>query len=322
MPLPAEADILSIIDSHFPNRHKDFLLGRGDDCAVFKTNSPLAVSSDVFIEDVHFRRAYFRANEVGYKALAVNLSDLAACAAQPLAFTLSLALPPSVDILWLHDFFTGMSQLAREQEMLLCGGDLSRGDKLQVSINVFGKQPEDGALLKRMNVRGGDCIFVCGSIGLAATGLAVLEEKGRDYCQKEYPQSFRAHILPKPLVQMGLQLGEFAYAGARISLMDVSDGIVSDLPRLLGAGFGAELWLPEENVPQEARGHALRIGADPAIFAVQGGEDYALLGTCEEAVFCSLQEKIANIWQLGIVNDSGKIICNGKWPGKGFDHFG
>lgn len=101
----SEDSILACLARHFPATHPSLLLGRGDDCAVFRAGTPLCVSSDLFLEDVHFRRSYFTPEEIGHKALAVNVSDIAACGGRPVAFTLALGLPDDVDAAWLDRFF-------------------------------------------------------------------------------------------------------------------------------------------------------------------------------------------------------------------------
>ena len=124
-PPGSEDDILKRLSLHFPDTPETLLIGRGDDCAMLRPGGPLCVSNDLFLEDVHFRRSYFTPEDVGYKALAVNISDLAACGARPQAFTLGLGLPDDVDVAWLDAFFAGMADAARPWRMALAGGDLS-----------------------------------------------------------------------------------------------------------------------------------------------------------------------------------------------------
>ena len=147
----SEDSILTCLGRHFPQTGPSLLLGRGDDCAVLKGARPLAVSSDMFLEDVHFRRSYFTPAETGYKALAVNVSDLAACGARPAGFTLCLGLPGWVDAAWLDAFFSGMAGLAAEHNMVLAGGDLSSCERLHISVTVWGEPADPGTFL----VRGG-----------------------------------------------------------------------------------------------------------------------------------------------------------------------
>lgn len=125
-PLGSEDAILARIASHFPNTGEEVLLGRGDDCAVLRAGSPLCISTDLFMEDVHFRRGYFSPQDIGWKALAVNLSDLAACGARPSGFTVGLSLPPDADMELVDGLCEGMARLAEQASAPLVGGDLSR----------------------------------------------------------------------------------------------------------------------------------------------------------------------------------------------------
>ena len=108
------------------------------DC-LLKAGAPLSVSTDLFLEDVHFRRSYFTPEEIGHKALACNISDLAACGTRPKVFTLCLGLPPYIDAAWLEEFFSGMGSLAAKYGMGLAGGDISASDKLSIAVTVFGE---------------------------------------------------------------------------------------------------------------------------------------------------------------------------------------
>ena len=128
--LVSEDHILARIASHFPNEGPDVLLGRGDDCAVLGVSGPLCVSTDLFMEGVHFRRSYFTPEDIGWKALAVNLSDLAADGARPMGFTVGLSLPPDADMALVDGLCAGMAELAAQASVPLVGGDLSRADKL------------------------------------------------------------------------------------------------------------------------------------------------------------------------------------------------
>ena len=124
--LVSEDHILARIASHFPNEGPDVLLGRGDDCAVLGVSGPLCVSTDLFMEDVNFRRSYFTPEDIGWKALAVNLSDLAADGARPMGFTVGLSLPPDADMALVDGLCAGMAELAAQASVPLVGGDLSR----------------------------------------------------------------------------------------------------------------------------------------------------------------------------------------------------
>lgn len=333
-PLLSEDAVIACLARHFPREHDALLLGRGDDCALLKGDAPLAVSTDVFLEDVHFRRSYFTPEEIGFKALAVNVSDMAACGARPTAFTLSLGLPEWVDEPWLEAFFFGMAGLANERRMALAGGDLSRCATLAVSITVFGETDKTGCFLTRGGSMPEDAIFITGSIGLARVGLAVLEAQGRPAIE-EWPMACAAHLRPRPQVDAGLMLSRAGANARPPALMDLSDGILRDLPRLLGltgeiaasgAGcrkLGAKLSLPKDLLHPELIRWAEEQGRDPVLEALFGGEDYALLGSCAPDMAPSLLTAVNGFTQIGTVTDDGLLTCNGVSFAdlRGFDHF-
>ncbi|MEG1609735.1 MAG: thiamine-phosphate kinase, partial [Bilophila sp.] len=243
--LVSEDHILACIDRHFPefstSQGGQVLLSRGDDCAVLDVTGPLCVSTDLFMEDVHFRRSYFTPEDVGWKALAVNLSDLAACGARPVGFTVGLALPADADTALVDGLCTGMAELAQVYGVPLVGGDLSRAERLHLCVTVFGQAEK--TLLRGVALPG-DMVFMLGRAGLARTGLALLEACGRD-ALTDWPAACTAHLRPQPRVREGMRLSTLA-AGrdARLGLMDLSDGLARDLPRLVGKGQGAAISLP------------------------------------------------------------------------------
>lgn len=324
----SEEAILACVDTFFPGAHQSLLLGRGDDCAIFNWNPRTCVSHDLFIEDVHFRRSYFEPDDAGYKALAVNISDLAAMGAKPLAFTLGLGLPAWIDMHWLERFFAGMSQLARQEDMALAGGDLSRADRLHISITVFGSALPGHSLLVRGGSMPGDTIFVIGALGLARAGLRELEIAGRS-ALANWPRACAAHLRPQPLTSAGLMLARVAHNSRPPALMDVSDGLIHDLRRLLGhtlhtAGLGAALTLEPGLLHPEVIRSAAAHGLDPVREACLGGEDYALLGTCAPDMASILRLAVPGFHMIGTVTEPGPISCNGEDMTSipGFDHFG
>ena len=332
-PLGSEDNILACIDRHFPTAHPHLLLGRGDDCCVLADSGPLCVSTDLFMEDVHFRRSYFTPQEIGYKALAVNLSDLAACGSRPLGFSAGLALPPDADAELVDALFGGMAQAAAPPgacfNAALSGGDLSRAEKLHLCITVFGDTPDAGAL-KRGGLHPGDRLFVIGEPGLAGVGLARLEAEGRA-ALRHFPAACAAHLRPRPLVAEGLRLAALARAGSgkrpRLALMDVSDGLARDLPRLLGSpALGADLRLPPPH-PEVLRQARETCGALPAEDKAEelmllGGEDYALLGACAPGLETVLASALPEAVFIGRVSDRPGVRCSGRPVSGGFDHFG
>ena len=211
-------------------------LGVGDDCALLapRPGMHLAVSSDMLVEGRHFF-ADVDPRTLGHKALAVNLSDLAACGARPLAFTLALALPQA-DASWLQAFADGLFALADAHDCALIGGDTTRGP-LNLCITVFGEVPAGQALL-RSGAQVGDDIWVSGTLGDARLALEAL------LGHIQLPANALAHARqrleqPTPRVQLGQLL-----RGIASSALDVSDGLLGDLGHILAAsGVGAEIEL-------------------------------------------------------------------------------
>ena len=334
----SEDSILACLGRHFPQTGPSLLLGRGDDCAVLKGTRPLAVSSDMFLEDVHFRRSYFTPAETGYKALAVNVSDLAACGARPVGFTLCLGLPRWVDTAWLDAFFSGMAGLAAGHNMVLAGGDLSSCERLHISVTVWGEPADPGNFLTRGGSMPGDVLFVVGRLGLARVGLNMLESQGRAAIE-DWPAACAAHLHPEPQVDAGLMLARAGFNARPPALMDVSDGVMRDLPRLLGltgelsAGgasgrgtLGAEILLARGQLHPEVVRHAEIQGKNPVHEALLGGEDYALLGTCAPDMLPPLHAAIPGLTSIGVVTAGGGLVCNNEPLDRlaslrGFDHF-
>lgn len=328
--LASEDHILACIDRHFPGKGEQVLLGRGDDCAVLDVTGPLCISTDLFMEDVHFRRSYFTPEDVGWKALAVNLSDLAACGARPVGFTVGLALPGDADMELVDSLCAGMAEVAGD--MPLVGGDLSRAERLHLCVTVFGQAEKT---LLRGIAEPGDMIFMAGRAGLARTGLGLLEKHGRA-ALVDWPDACNAHLRPVPRLRDGMRLStlsamtENAGRSGRIGLMDLSDGLARDLPRLVGKGRGAAISLPMPH-QEIARLMASRCGTGTlcqqeglsaaARQMFLGGEEYALIGTCAPDLASQVMVTLAEATVLGRVTDSEGILVDGVRIGGGFDHF-
>ncbi len=337
----SEASCLALIDEIFPSRSPHVPLGRGDDCAELLVAAPLALSTDIFAQDTHFRTSYFSPAEVGGKALTTAISDLAAAGANPLGFSLGLTLPPGLRKNALRDLLTGMRRVADTYGLSLSGGDISRGEKIHLCLTVWGNSvaPDENSFLRRGAAQPGDAVFCIGALGLARAGLLLLERHGRAVCAA-HPAVCAAHLDPVALVKQGQALTRLVWererrsdAGntpdiPRVGLMDVSDGLARDLPRLLSNAYGpekalgADLLIPESLIRPELRAAAEELRIDPLELLLAGGEDYALLGICEPAFWPLLQKNIPDACHIGQVVRRPGISCN-KAPltCAGFDHF-
>ncbi|WP_421902404.1 thiamine-phosphate kinase [Maridesulfovibrio sp.] len=318
--LNSEQDFLTLIDEYFPSENGHVTLGRGDDCSILRTDKDLCISKDLFLEDVHFRRSYFSPADIGYKSLAVNISDIAAMGGQPCGFALGLIIPPSLENEFWEPFFESMSALAEQHGLILAGGDLSGGQYLGVSVTVWG-EAAGGRFLSRGNAQPGDVLFLHGPAGMARTGLLSLEESGVE-STKLYSESVQAHLRPPMRVAVGIKLAQSPHVKG---LMDLSDGLARDLPRFLGCcdgDVGAEISLPESQLHEEI----IRYAENKAISAVEhaflGGEDYALFGAASADGFVELKAAIPGLHPIGTITGDNKILLNGKeYTAGGFDHF-
>jgi thiamine-monophosphate kinase len=254
-----------------PGRHA--VLGVGDDCALLQPQAgmQLAVSSDMLVEGKHFLSTTPAAG-LGHKALAVNLSDLAACGAKPLAFTLALALP-FIDENWLAGFSKGLWNLADAHGCELIGGDTTQGP-LNICITVLGEVPPGDALL-RQHAQVGDDIYISGTVGDARLALEVF--KGTVSLEATYFEAARLRMeRPTPRIELGLALRGVANAA-----IDVSDGLLGDLGHILQRSqVGAVIetaWVQDSAAISDAMQSV--VFNKRLDFALAGGDDYELLFT-------------------------------------------
>ena len=266
-----------LIDRYFKRPARRAALGVGDDCALLAPapGMQLAVSSDMLIEGRHFLSTV-DPFKLGHKALAVNLSDLAACGAKPLAFTLALAVPQA-DEAWLEGFSRGLFALADAHDCELIGGDTTRGP-LAICITVFGEVPPGKALL-RSGAHAGDDLYVSGTLGDARLALEVFRGT-RSLPQPAFDAARIRMETPTPRVALGLALRGVATAAA-----DISDGLVGDLGHILKASrVGACIDTSIAINLIANRGHlTLENGQFEAVTALEcvlaGGDDYELVFT-------------------------------------------
>jgi thiamine-monophosphate kinase len=296
----------------------DVLLGIGDDAAVLDSQPgrKLVVAMDTIVEGVHFP-VETDAADIGYRALAVNLSDLAAMGAEPAWMTLSLSLPRANEQ-WLSGFASGLFELAKDYNVALVGGDTVRGP-LVITVQIAGWVESDG-WLTRSGAKPGDLLFVSGIPGEAAGGLAVIQRR----IMGGESASFLKHrfLRPRPRIELGRQLRNFATAA-----MDVSDGLVTDLKKLCAAsGCGAQLDV--DALPESPAMRELFEADDCWQYALAGGDDYELLFTLppERAATLRTLQLQQRVTQIGVITADTTVQCllDGQ-PFRikrgGYDHF-
>jgi thiamine-monophosphate kinase len=307
----------------FINSIKDrFLLSEvGDDCAVLPNDkdSDLLISTDLLVQDVDFRLEWAKPADIGYKCLAVSLSDIAAMGGTPLWSLTSLAVPQS---LWnddfLDNFYEGWQLLAKKHGVELVGGDISStNDKFVIDSIVLGEVPK-GRAIRRSGAKPGDHIYVSGTLGGAAGGLRLLEKDQIDPALHLIEKQLR----PAPQVELGKQLNALEIVTAMI---DISDGLSSDLAHIChSSGVGATI--DAEKIPIDPNLDKAFAHHDEILeLAVNGGEDFELLFTVSPQDIDQLRS--LDVVRIGTITEHTDILeisQNGNtkelFPG-GFRHF-
>ncbi len=323
-------------------------LGIGDDCALLRPSPgiQLAVSTDMLVAGRHFFEDV-DPHALGHKALAVNLSDLAASGARPLAFTLAMSLPEANDA-WLTAFSKGLFELADAHGCSLMGGDTTRGP-LNICITVFGEVPTGLALL-RSGAQAGDDIYVSGTLGDARLALEVmLSVRGHGHGHGQAGQMQAPHVPPAVLAQARARLERptprvglgLALRGIANAALDVSDGLAGDLPHILQAsGVGASVNVDAAlDLIAAKRHHAWPAAGFDVVFSAQdrqrwvlsGGDDYELLFTAspsqQAAVQAAAQSAGVPVTRIGRIEAQAGL----RWvdqqgqpcdiEARSFDHF-
>lgn len=252
-------------------------VGIGDDAAVWKPNLHhlLLVTTDMLVDDVHFRTRDASAELIGRKALAKSLSDIAAMGGQPVLAVIALGVTSELDEAWYRSFYGSMSALARRTRCAIAGGDIVRAPALTIAVTVVGEVRKTSMRL-RSGARAGDVIAVTGALGLAAAGLRMLDA-GTEH--DELDEAVRAYLMPEPRIADGVFLGSRRAVHA---LMDISDGLSTDVRRMARAS----------NVDAVIDADALfvhaalrRVGDDPLDLILNGGDDYELIASIDARAF-------------------------------------
>jgi thiamine-monophosphate kinase len=277
------------------------ILGIGDDCAIYRPRGSaddLLFTTDMFIEGVHFLRETHKAAEAGRKALARSLSDVAAMGGAPRFCLVSLCVPEWANAKWVEGYFDGILALATPAGAVLAGGDLSHGEKLACDVTVCGAVPR-GTALRRDGARPGDDIYVSGTLGGSALGLATMKGKAR-----------KRHVYPEPRLVLGQFLREKLRA---TSAMDISDGLSLDLRRIcLASHVSAEIGAPP------------RFPGATLEQSLHGGEEYELLFTVRGGMKVPAAFEKIPLTRIGKVDRgvAGEVRFEGKpLPAMGYDHF-
>jgi thiamine-monophosphate kinase len=306
-------------------------VGIGDDCATLEptAGSLLLATTDLLIEDVHFRRRYAEPADIGWKAIAVNLSDIASMGGLPRWALVALACPADTRPEEVAAFYDGMLALGAEHAVTVVGGDTSASPVgWIVNVTLLGETARPPLL--RSTARVGDVVAVTGALGRSAAGLAVLERPETPNVPAELlAETTEAHLRPRPRVKEGQWLGA---AGGVSAMIDLSDGLATDLAHIAEeSGVAGCVGLSRVPLDPSTRAVARALGRDPLPWATGGGEDYELLLTCEPSAFDRLADGLARatgtpLTAIGeitggtgvrFLDADGRIVV----VGGGFEHF-
>jgi thiamine-monophosphate kinase len=327
--LTSENRIVQLLLDQYGIKSPQIKKGIGDDAAVIqlrKADEYMLLTTDMLLEGIDFRQAWTTPRQLGCKSIAVNISDLAAMGARPRFFTVSLAIPSGTTESWIREFYSGVTDPNRAMGAHLIGGDLSHSENgIMISITALGESL-NRRVLYRSGGRPGDLIYVTGILGKSAAGLNLLKTgcaRPRSHSQKE---AIRAHHMPEPRCGAGEWLAQSKLVRC---MMDLSDGLSMDLPRMCAAsGVGAEICLDSIPVFPESRAW----NCDPLELALHGGEDYELLFAVPKAkrqvldkTYPSDFPKITPIGEMVRGNGNVWVVEPGKkrrrLSEQGYDHF-
>jgi len=287
------------------------LLGPGDDAAVVAApDGRVVATTDVLVEGRHFRRDWSSPVDVGHRAAAANLADIAAMGAVPTALLVALCAPPDLEVAWAEALADGIAAEASLTGAVVVGGDLSASPTLTIAVTALGDL--DGVKpVRRAGARPGDVVAVTGRIGYAAAGYTILSRGFRS--PKLLVEAHRRPQVPYAAGPLAARLGATA-------MIDVSDGLLADLGHVAEASrVGIDVRAEAFAVPAQMRDAATALGVDPYTWILTGGDDHALAATFPP------RTPLPPDWLvIGSVGDGGGVTVDGKtWtgPAMGWDHF-
>lgn len=312
--------------------NNNVIIGIDDDAAAIRITDGdiLLLTTDTMIQGVHFDLSYFTFYQLGQKAIAVNISDIAAMGGSPSYALVALSVPPNIEIASVEQLYQGMIDLGGEYNVSIIGGDTTSSPKnIYISISLIGQtNPEE--VISRGGAKEGDVICVTGFLGMSKAGLKILRNRAV-FNQTKFGTVISKHLTPEPRVQEA----RFLVQNTNInSMIDISDGLSSDLTHICeSSNVGAEIYANTIPVDRLTKEVALYFNESWIDYSVDGGEDFELLITLDEKEYQKIKQKFENRFGLklttvgyikekgqgiNIIYDDGKITSLGY---KGYNHF-
>jgi thiamine-monophosphate kinase len=285
------------------------VLGPGDDAAVVATpDGRVVVSTDLLVEGRHFRRDWSTAEDVGHKAAARAFADIVAMGAVPTALLIGFAAPAGLELTWVDGLMAGLREECAQVDAAIVGGDVTAAEHITIALTALGDL-EGRAPITLTGAEVGDVVAVCGRLGWAAAGFAVL---GRGF--RSPVQVVAAHRRPEPPYFEGPHA---ASLGAT-AMTDVSDGLVADLGHIADASqVRIDIRATQVDIPSRLREVGAALNVDPLVWVLAGGDDYALAATFPA------RTELPEPWQpIGVVAEGQGVRVDGRrWPVGGHEHF-
>ncbi len=300
-----EFNLIKRLSSNFLKTKRPVIVGIGDDSAVLNSsgNRLQLVTTDMLVENIHFRLSTATPFQIGWKGLAANISDIAAMGGEPTYAFISIGLPKDTRVDFVDDIYSGMHEIADKYSVDVVGGDTVSSPQVIINIALLGEvEPENYKL--RSGAKKGDYIFITGDVGGSSAGLEILERqlpiKGTD-----------KHLMPIPRVVEGRLLSQ---SGCVNAMIDISDGVSSEINHICEqSGTGAKIFLKDIPLSENTHEVARVIGKSPYDFALYGGEDYELLFTCRPDSASSVKELILKncstpLTCIGYITDNSEAV--------------
>jgi thiamine-monophosphate kinase len=328
-----EFDLIKRMSAGLTSTGRPVIAGIGDDSAAL--HPPMGkiqlVTSDMLVENVHFRLDTASPFQIGWRSLAVNISDIAAMGGEPTYAFVSIGLPRETTVEFVDELYSGMRKIAEIYSVDIVGGDTVSSPQLIINVALLG-EVEQETLILRSGAKTGDALVVTGDLGGSEAGLAILERglpEGQTFVS--VAPDTRKHLMPVPRVREGRLLAKSGYV---TSMIDISDGLASEVHHICEAsGTGARLYMEKIPISNNVQSIAEYIGKQPHDLALYGGEDFELLFTCQPDKVSLLAEEILKdsatpLTAIGqiveishsitIEDVSGKVI---PLEPRGYDHF-
>ncbi|MGC9195238.1 MAG: thiamine-phosphate kinase [Syntrophobacteraceae bacterium] len=328
-----EFALIDRIAAILPQSAAGVVKGIGDDVAVLDTSGPqyLIATCDTQVEGVHFIREVITAYQLGRRLAAINISDIAAAGGEPRWALVSLAIPKDIEVGYVEELYRGMGEQLELAGASVVGGNLSRIDSgLVLDLTLLGLVAP-GHLMARSTAQSGDAVMLTGSVGESRAGLELIRRPKLVLSASAQKKLLDRHLCPQPRLSQGRLL---ARSGLVTSMIDVSDGVLSDLLHVCNSsGKGAEIDASGLHLSPDLCEAALAADADPLQWALSGGEDYELMFTTAPGAVQDIQKMLlektgVSCSQIGKITPGGGVslrLADGSLvlPGlKGWDHFG